>query len=314
MAELLREIRAKWIPESLPPRDTFDGQTVLVTGGTGGLGLATAKHFVNLGAAKVIITYRDKSRGEGAKQEIATAARATGRGRVVIETMELDLSRYSSCISFVEELVRRTTNGIDFVVLNAGTFNSSFIMSPDGWEETIQVNTLSTALLAILLIKWMKAGRQNRQTPASLVFVSSGRHLTPDISEWPEWEKRDRGILLHYKKASNWPSDGAVDAMYATSKLLLMHVFEEICKLAVDAEGEPQVIVKTVCPGICNTDLSRALKARSLIARIAIPLVISVVGKSPEHGARYIVAAALAGRENHGKFIRFYMTDEEYRE
>ena len=55
----------------------------------------------------------------------------------MIETMELDLSRYSSCISFVEELVRRTTNGIDFVVLNAGTFNSSFIMSPDGWYVVI---------------------------------------------------------------------------------------------------------------------------------------------------------------------------------
>ncbi|KAG7405939.1 Short chain dehydrogenase yanD [Fusarium oxysporum f. sp. rapae] len=281
MAELLREIRAKWIPEPLPPRDSFEGQTVLVTGGTGGVGLATAKHFANLGAAKVIITYRDKSRGEAARQEIEAAARATGRERVVIETMELDLSRYSSCISFVEELLRRT-NGIDVVVLNAGTFNSSFIMSPDGWyvviacllfqlgfhftlpvsalytpdgiyclprwnlanachllrEETIQANTLSTALLAILLIKWMKAGRQNRQTPASLVFVSSGRHLTPDISEWPEWEKRDGGILLHYKNASNWPSDGAVDAMYATSKLLVMYVFEEICKLAVDAKGE----------------------------------------------------------------------------
>ncbi|KAG7424599.1 Short chain dehydrogenase yanD [Fusarium oxysporum f. sp. raphani] len=237
MAELLREIRAKWIPEPLPPRDSFEGQTVLVTGGTGGLGLATAKHFANLGAAKVIITYRDKSRGEAARQEIEAAARATGRERVVIETMELDLSRYSSCISFVEELLRRT-NGIDVVVLNAGTFNSSFIMSPDGWEETIQANTLSTALLAILLIKWMKAGRQNRQTPASLVFVSSGRHLTPDISEWPEWEKREGGILLHYKNASNWPSDSAVDAMYATSKLLVMYVFEEICKLAVDAKGE----------------------------------------------------------------------------
>ncbi|KAJ9419516.1 hypothetical protein FOXG_07120 [Fusarium oxysporum f. sp. lycopersici 4287] len=312
MADLLREIRAKWSPEPLPPRDTFDGQTVLVTGGTGGLGLATAKHFATLGAAKVIITYRNKPRAETARQQIETAARAAGRERVVIETMELDLTCYSSCISFVEKLVRRTTS-IDVVILNAGTFNSEFIMSPDGWEETIQANTLSTALLAILLLKWMKAGRQNRQTPANLVFVSSGRHLTPDISEWPEWEKRDGGILLHYKDASNWPSTGVPDAMYATSKLLLMYVFEEICKLAVDAKGEPQVIVKSVCPGICNTDLSRALKKRSLVARMAIPVVMSIIGKSPEIGARYIIAAALAPPEKHGKFIRFYLTDEEFR-
>jgi len=257
MADLLREIKAKWSPEPLPPRGTFDGQTVLVTGGTGGLGLATAKHFATLGAAKVVITYRNKPRAETARQQIETAARAAGREQVVVETMELDLTRYSSCTSFFDELVRRT-NSIDIVILNAGTFNPQFIMSPEGWyvvisclprwnlanachllrEETIQANTLCTSLLAILLLKWMKAGRQNRQSPASIVFVSSGRHLTPDISEWPDWEEREGGILLHFKDASHWPSTGAPDTMYATSKLLLMYAFEEICKLAVDGKGE----------------------------------------------------------------------------
>ena len=105
-------------------------------------------------------------------------------------------------------------------------------------EDTIQANTLSTALLGILLLRWMKAERRNRQTPAHLVFVSSGRHLTPNISKWPEWEKRDGGILLHFSRASNWPIEGAVDAMYAISKLLLMYVFEEICKLAIGTDGE----------------------------------------------------------------------------
>ncbi|KAK2675116.1 Short-chain dehydrogenase/reductase SDR [Fusarium oxysporum f. sp. vasinfectum] len=80
MADLLREIKAKWSPEPLPPRGTFDGQTVLVTGGTGGLGLATAKHFATLGAAKVVITYRNKPRAETARQQIETAARAAGEG------------------------------------------------------------------------------------------------------------------------------------------------------------------------------------------------------------------------------------------
>ncbi|KAG9498345.1 putative secondary metabolism biosynthetic enzyme [Fusarium musae] len=298
MADLLREIKAKWNPEPLPPRGTFDGQTVLVTGGTSGLGLATAKHFASLGAAKVIITYRNKPRAETARQQIEAAARAAGSEQVVIEMMELDLTRYSSCISFVDELVRRT-NGIDIAILNAGTFNPEFVMSPEGWEETIQTNTLCTSLIAILLIKWMKAIRQNRQSPASLVIVSSGRHLTPDISQWPEWEKRDGGILLHFKDPSNWPSGGGPDAMYATSKLLLMYAFEEICKLAVDEKGEPQVILKSVCPGICNTDLQRTLKKRSLVARMAIPILMSIVGKSPELGGRYLLDAALAGPEKH---------------
>jgi NAD(P)-dependent dehydrogenase (short-subunit alcohol dehydrogenase family) len=140
MADLLREVRAKWAPEPLPPRDTFEGQTVLVTGGTGGLGLATAIHFANLGAAKVIITYRDISKGEAAVQNIKAAAGATRRQRVEIEAMELNLSRYSSCLSFFEELVRLRENGmnsIDVVILNAGTFNATFSVSPDGWYVVI---------------------------------------------------------------------------------------------------------------------------------------------------------------------------------
>jgi NAD(P)-dependent dehydrogenase (short-subunit alcohol dehydrogenase family) len=64
-------------------------------------------------------------------------------------------------------------------------------------------------------------------------------------------------------------------------------------------DARPEVIVNSVCPGICNTDLSRALKERSLIARMAIPVAMSAVGKTPEHGARYIIAAALSGAENH---------------
>jgi hypothetical protein len=32
---------------------------------------------------------------------------------------------------------------------------------------------------------------------------------------------------------------------------------------------------------------------------MAIPIVMSIVGKSPELGARYILAAALAGPEKH---------------
>lgn len=128
----LRRIRDKTFPEPLPPAGSFDGQRVLITGGTTGLGLAAAIHFANLGA-ETIITCRNTTRGESAKQKVEEAAQITGKEKVKV--MELDMSRYSSCVSFVEELKISYTgqSGLDCVVLNAGTMNADFVESPEGW-------------------------------------------------------------------------------------------------------------------------------------------------------------------------------------
>ena len=134
----LKALTAKFFPSSLPPADAFAGQRVIVTGGTAGLGLATAIHFLKLGADEVIITARSASsaRAEGARQKILAAAgqgadKSTG-GRVSI--MELDMNSYASCVAFVEAVKGRfgAADGPDVIVFNAGVTNSQFRRSPEG--------------------------------------------------------------------------------------------------------------------------------------------------------------------------------------
>jgi len=48
----------------------FFGESVLVTGGTSGIGLATAKSFIELGASRVHILGRSRDKGEAARQEL----------------------------------------------------------------------------------------------------------------------------------------------------------------------------------------------------------------------------------------------------
>jgi len=48
----------------------FFGESVLVTGGTSGIGLATAKSFIELGASRVHIVGRSKQKGEAATTEL----------------------------------------------------------------------------------------------------------------------------------------------------------------------------------------------------------------------------------------------------
>lgn len=133
MVSLLpRRLRDKIWPEPLPPLMSFKGQTVLVTGATAGLGLAAAVHFATLGA-RVIMTSRGLSQGNSAKEHIEQRAGIVGQGRIYV--MELDMSRYSSCLSFVNQLKQSEAGrtGLDVAILNAGLINVDFVQSPQGW-------------------------------------------------------------------------------------------------------------------------------------------------------------------------------------
>ena len=125
-----RRLRDKFWPEPLPPLGHFEGQTVLVTGATAGLGLAAAVHFASLGAT-VILTSRSLSQGNSAKKHVEDLAGLVGQDKVHV--MELDMSRYSSCVSFVDQLKKSSTGHLDVAVLNAGLVNVDFVQSPEGW-------------------------------------------------------------------------------------------------------------------------------------------------------------------------------------
>lgn len=104
-------------------------------------------------------------------------------------------------------------------------------------EEIIQVNTLSTTLLALLLVPWMKQQRGRRSSPARVVFVSSGLHMSVDISRWSTYTEKEGGVLAHYSKEENF-EPGLTSPMYNYSKLLLMYALEEVSKMALNDDGE----------------------------------------------------------------------------
>ncbi|KAF5025545.1 hypothetical protein F66182_2353 [Fusarium sp. NRRL 66182] len=308
--ETIHRIRDKFIPEPLPAPGTFQGRTVVVTGGTSGLGLAAAVHFVSLGA-HVIITCRDPSRGESARLEIEKRTRADA-----VEMMVLDMTRYSSCCSFVDELSKRRPQGVDAVVLNAGVSKTHHDVSPEGWEETIQVNALCTTLLGLLLLPWLK--KQTASSTPHMVFVASRDHLDPDITSWAPWGDDGAGILrrLSDRAHVSWPSgaESSTDSPnYAASKLLLMYAVEEITKLALDSEGQPKVIVNSVCPGLVHTNIARDISSHSWQMKLAVNLFFATLGKSADYGSRFYVAATQTTADEHGKFIVSLYSDDEYR-
>ena len=241
---IVRDVYHGWSPLPLPPAGAFAGQTVCVVGGSTGLGLAAAEHCVNLGAAEVIVTSRSAARAEAAKahlerQAAAIAAATPGASECRVTGMVLDMNRWGSVTSFAAALqqIKRGRGGLDFVLLNAAVIQSRFAPSPEGWQEELQVNALSSVLLALLLLPWLRAERRHRAAPAHLAFTTSSASLTNDVSEWEGWARPNggEGILSRWNNKETWPP--GLSGGYPVSKALLMYAGRELTKLAVGPDG-----------------------------------------------------------------------------
>ncbi len=128
-------------------KGTVKGKVVLITGGSSGIGLATAHKVAAAGATTIIIA-RDPEKLAAAKKEIEA------RGHAVV-TYSADVSDASQC----EELVRKLEDvhgGVDILVNNAGrsirrAIENSFDRYHD-FERTMSVNYYGALRLTLGLL------------------------------------------------------------------------------------------------------------------------------------------------------------------
>jgi retinol dehydrogenase-14 len=136
------------------------GRTVLVTGGTGGIGRATALSLATMGA-HLAITGRDRGRTEDAACDIRTA----GGGQV--DAFVADLSSQSEVRRLADEVLQRLSR-IDVLVNNVGGYWNTRHVTADGLERTFALNHLAPFLLTSLLLDRVK-----QSAPARVIVVSS---------------------------------------------------------------------------------------------------------------------------------------------
>jgi retinol dehydrogenase 14 len=148
---------------------TMAGKTVLVTGGTGGIGRATAAGVVRLGA-RVGIVGRDRQRAEAAAVDIRRHA-----DRAVVDLFVADMSSQTEVRRLAAGVLDRYAH-LDVLVNNVGGFWASRHTTADGLEHTFAVNHLAPFLLTNLLIERLRAS-----APARVVVVSSGAHAAGRI-------------------------------------------------------------------------------------------------------------------------------------
>ena len=131
------------------------GKTAIVTGSNVGLGLECARQLLDSKLSKLILAVRTPAKGEAARSQLLFDRKLDSHA---IEIWPLDLSRYDSVATFAERA--NTLEHLDIAIMNAGVYKvEPSFNTTTGFDEDIQVNFLSTALLTILLLPVIKSKR-----------------------------------------------------------------------------------------------------------------------------------------------------------
>lgn len=282
----------RWSAPSLEALDKFPipGKTVIIVGASGGLGLEAARHYVCLGASRVILGVRSQSRGEAAKQNITSSLKPEQTETCTIDVWIVDLASFESVKAFADRAATELPS-VDIALLNAAIDKARFGLTKDGWEETLQVNALATTLLALLFLPKMRQSSRSDWKPCLSIVASRGHQRVPDGEPWQDAPN----CLEALNKEENF---GGVANRYCVSKLVLIYAVREIAKLALSPTGEPDVVVNYSCPGACKSDLAR--ESTSAGQRLGLALIQATICKTTEEGSRTLVVASGLGPESHG--------------
>ena len=193
--------------------------TVLITGATRGLGLATAHAVAALGAHVLVA-------GRSPESVRAPATEVGG------EPVVLDLERLSDVREVAEALPV-----VDALALNAGVqVTTGATRTPDGFETTFQVNHLAHLLLLDALLA-------RSEPPTRIALTGSGTHdparptgmpppLEGDVDTWARADDGDEAPGVAGRRR------------YTTSKLL------NAATAAALARERPDIHVTTFDPGL----------------------------------------------------------------
>jgi NAD(P)-dependent dehydrogenase (short-subunit alcohol dehydrogenase family) len=222
------------------------GRTVLITGGTGGIGKATAAGLAAMGA-HVAIT----GRAEAAAREIHAGA---GGGRV--DVFAADLSSQAEVRRLAAEVLARLPR-LDVLVNNVGGYWNTRHITADGLERTFALNHLAAFLLTNLLLD-----RLRETAPARVVTVASNAQAMGRISFDDLQGERDYSGARAYNQ----------------SKLAnVLFTYELARRLRGTA-----VTANALHPGLVSTSFGAEDPGRT--QRLFVP-VLRPVMKSPARGA-----------------------------
>lgn len=168
----------------------LSGQTIVVTGGSAGLGVETARVLASRGA-RIVSVVRDEAKGKAAVASIRESV-----PDAEIEIAVLDLSDLDSVRRGADDIAKRFSR-IDRLINNAGVMACPLGRTTEGLDTQLGTNHLGHFVLTARLIPQLLAG-----APARIVNLSSAGHrLSPFRFDDPFFERDDYDKWTAYGQA-----------------------------------------------------------------------------------------------------------------
>ena len=203
--------------------------TVVITGGTGGIGFQTAKGLATKGY-EVVVTGRDAERSRAAVERISSES-----GNSSVHLALGDLSSLAGIEALADDL-RDRFRKIDVLINNAGVHAHERVLTVDGFELNFAVNVVAPYRLTKALLPALRASDEAR-----VVNLTGGLPFGGLDVENLQAEKGFRG-LLSYNNAKK-----ALEAM----------------SLALAEELRPSgVFLNIVYPGNASTSMTNSMSPK----------------------------------------------------
>jgi NAD(P)-dependent dehydrogenase (short-subunit alcohol dehydrogenase family) len=158
-----------------PESPRLDGRSALVTGATGGIGLAIAHGLARRGA-QLILPCRNLAKGE------RVAATLRGVSGAAVELVEMDLEDLASVRNGADRIASRAgERPLDLLVENAGVWPQRYSETRQGFEIAFGVNVLAHFALRERLRAAGLLQSASRRSPRS------GGRRTRQLPPWRCW-------------------------------------------------------------------------------------------------------------------------------
>jgi NAD(P)-dependent dehydrogenase (short-subunit alcohol dehydrogenase family) len=245
-------------------------KTVVITGGTSGIGEIAAERLAQMGA-RIVLIARDKSRGEATLARLHE--RAPGLGHAVHYA---DLARIPEMKRVAAEIADSEPR-IDVLINNAGGMFASRRLTPEGLEYTFALNHMAYFVVTEELRKRLLAS-----SPARIVNTASAAH---------------QGVRLDFDDLQLAKSFGPMKA-YGRSKLCNILFTRELAR-RLHGTG---VTANCLHPGFVATRFGD--QSGGVISRfVGLAKFFAI---SPERGAETIIYLASSAAITETTGVYFY--------
>jgi len=165
-----------------------------------------------------------------------------------ISTIKLDLGSQQSVKDCSEKIHKDFSDGINWLVNNAGVYaigNPERMVTADGLELHFGTNFVGHFSLTLLLLDLLRKGAMYANEDSKILTVGSALYKNAKINP------NDLQLKNGYSP----------DVAYSNSKLCSILFTRQLnSRLEHDRTAEPgagRIKAYTVCPGVCDTELSR---------------------------------------------------------